>query len=88
MFGTPDPISQHSLTLELTSTGDSFAIQLILYSQKCISLSPTWLKAWNIYLAIMVAHKPSKASELIAYQSIITSASRQYPIQAWLNYNT
>ena len=37
------------------------------------------------FLAIMVDHNPAKASQLIAYQTIITSASRQYPLNAWLN---
>ena len=36
----------------------------------------------------MVDHNPAKASQLIAYQAIITSASRQYPLHAWLNYDT
>ena len=36
----------------------------------------------------MVDHNPAKAPELIAYQAIITSASRQYPLHAWLNYDT
>ena len=36
----------------------------------------------------MVDHNPSKASELIAYHAIITLASRQYPLHAWLNYDT
>ena len=36
----------------------------------------------------MVDHNPAKAPELIAYQAIITSASKQYPLHAWLNYET
>ena len=32
--------------------------------------------------------RETKASELIAYQAIITSASRQHPLHAWLNYDT
>jgi len=36
----------------------------------------------------MVDHNPAKASQLIAYQAIITSPCRQYPLHAWLNYDT
>ena len=36
----------------------------------------------------MVDHNPAKAPELIVYQAIITSASRQYALHAWLNYET
>jgi len=49
---------------------------------------PALLEVWNIFLAIMVDHNPAKASQLIAYQAIITSASRQYPLHAWLNCDT
>jgi len=45
------------------------------------------MEAWNIFMAITVAHKPSKALELIAYQAIITLASMQFPLTAWLNYD-
>ena len=87
MFGAPEPTSQTSFTLELAPSGDSFAIQPTS-SHKRITSFPAWLECWNIYLAIMVDHNPSKARELIAYQAIITSASRQYPLHAWLNYDT
>ena len=87
MFGAPEPISQTSFTLELTPSGDSFAIQPNSNHKRITSFS-AWLESWNIYLAIMVYHNPAKAPELIAYQAIITSASRQYPLHAWLNYDT
>ena len=87
MFGAPEPTLQTSFTLELTPSGDSFAIQPTS-SHKRITSFPAWLECWNIYLAIRVDHNSSKASELIAYQAIITSASRQYPLHAWLNYDT
>jgi len=85
MYGASEP--QTSFTLEVNPSGDSFAIQPTS-SHKRITSFPTWLESWNIFLAIMVNHNPSKASELIAYQAIITSASRQYPLHAWLNYDT
>ena len=33
----------------------------------------------------MIDHNPTKALELIAYQAIISSTSRLYPLHAWLN---
>ena len=45
------------------------------------------MEAWNIYLSIVIDYTPARAAELVAYQCIITSASIQYPIAAWLNYD-
>ena len=43
---------------------------------------------WNLYLAVLIDQFPAWAPQLVAYQRIITSASTQYPLAAWLNYNT
>jgi len=86
MFGTPEPAPPQSLTLQLTPSGDSFAIQPTNSSKRITSFID-WLEAWNIFMAITVAHKPSQALQLIAYQSIISSASAHYPLNAWLNYD-
>ena len=53
-------------------------------SSKKISFA-SWMEAWNIYLAILIDHSPVRTSQLVAYQKIITSASIQYPLAAWLN---
>jgi len=76
----------HVLTMRPTPLGDSIAIQPG-NSHKCLTSFITWMEAWNIFMAIKVVHKPSKALELIVYQIIITSASMQYPLNAWLNYD-
>ena len=52
-----------------------------------LQLAPSWMEAWNIYPSIMIDHVPARATELVAYQRITTSASTQYPPTAWLNYN-
>ena len=46
-----------------------------------------WMETWNIYLAILIDHSPACAPQLVAHQRIITSASAQYPLTAWLNYD-
>ena len=83
IFGTPERTTQTSFTLELTPSGNSFAIQPTC-GHKRITSFLAWLETWNIFLAIMVDHNPAKASQLIAYQAIITSPCIQYPLHAWL----
>ena len=87
MFSAPEPATPHSLTMQLIPSGDSFAIQQDNSHKRTTSFT-TWMENWNRFMAIAVAYEPSKALELIAYQSIITSASMQYPLYAWLNYDT
>ena len=41
-----------------------------------------------LYLAVLIYHSPAWAPQLVAYQRIITSTSAQYPLAAWLNYDT
>ena len=36
---------------------------------------------------ILIDHAPAHAPQLVAYQRIITLASNQYPLEAWLNYD-
>jgi len=45
------------------------------------------MKAWNMYMAHSISLNPSCAPYLIAYQCIITSASNNHHLQAWINYN-
>ena len=47
----------------------------------------TWLDAWNIYIATVVAHNPAQASELLGYQRLIHSASKHSSTSAWLKYD-
>ena len=41
----------------------------------------TWLDAWNIYIATIVAHNPARGLELLGYQYLIHSATF-----TWLKY--
>ena len=45
------------------------------------------LDVWNIYIATVVAHNPSRAAELLGYQCLIHSASKHFSTSAWLNYD-
>ena len=49
-----------------TSTPSPNAGRFTGQSPRITSFS-TWLDAWNIYIAIVVAHNPSRASELLGY---------------------
>ena len=46
------------------------------------------MEAWNVYIAVLVAHYPTRASELLAYQRIICDASSHYPASCWLRYDS
>jgi len=47
-----------------------------------ISSSAIWMEASNIYAMVMLKEYPAKAIELLAYQSIICSASKSLPLHA------
>ena len=47
----------------------------------------TWLDAWNIYIATVVAHNPGQASELLGYQRLIHSVSKHFNTASWLKYD-
>ena len=85
--GALEPETGRSLTVQLAPSGDDVSIQLASNVRKITSFS-SWMEAWNIYLSIVIEHTPARATEFVAYQCIITSASIQYPTAAWLNYDT
>ena len=47
----------------------------------------SWLEAWNIYIATVAAHNPSRALKLLGYQRLIHSANKHFSTSAWLNYD-
>jgi len=85
MFGASESQPQ-SLTLQLNSSGENYSIQPPASGKKMTSFS-AWMEAWNMYLAHRVSLNPSCAPYLIAYQRIITSASINHPLQAWVSYD-
>ena len=74
------------LTVQLTPMGNDLSVRPQPPAKKITSFT-SWMEAWNIYLAILIDHSPVRAPQLVAYQRIITSASAQYPLAAWLNYD-
>ena len=47
----------------------------------------TWIEAWNRFMGVVVANKPSKSLELIKYQTLITTAFQDYPPEACIEYD-
>ena len=54
---------------------------------KRITSFDTWMQAWNLYLAVILAHNPSRAVELFGYQRLICSAHTLLPLESWLQYD-
>ena len=84
--GSTGAETSKSLTVQLTPLGNDLSVRPQPSSKK-ISSFASWMEAWNTYLAILINHSPVRAPQLVAYQRIITSASTQYPLAAWLNYD-
>ena len=90
MYGTNNPLSQQSVTIQLNPDGDLFAIQPVLIASNSSAKIPsiaTWMEAWNIYLSVRTCVNSSCALELIHYQCIITSANSDHPLTAWFKYD-
>ena len=84
--GSTGTETSKSLTVQLTPVGNDLSVRPQPSAKKINSFA-SWMEAWNIYLAILINHSPARAPQLVAYQRIITSASTQYPLAAWLNYD-
>ena len=48
-----------------------------------ISSFATWMKAWNLYLSVLLNNNPGRALELVGYQQLICSANK-LPIKCYL----
>ena len=55
---------------------------------KSITSFDTWMQAWNIYIAVLLAHNPLCAVELFGYQRLICSANTLLPVHSWLQYDS
>ena len=53
---------------------------------KRITSFDTWMQAWSLYLAVILAHNPSQAVEFFGYQRLIGSAHTLLPLESWLQY--
>ena len=63
----------------------SSSIQSVI---KSITPFDTQMQARNIYLAVLLAHNPSRAVELFGYQRLIYSANTLLPVHSWLQYDS
>ena len=81
-----DPDLPGLVTVHLPSSSEDISVRPATKPKKITSFS-SWMEAWNVYLAVIIEHMPSCAPSLVAYQRIITSASVQYPLESWLNYD-
>ena len=86
-LGTHPSEPSKFITIHLSSENYDLSVRPTPPLQN-ISSFLTWTEAWNIYLAILIDHAPACAPQLVVYQRIITSASNQYSLAAWLNYDT
>ena len=68
------------ITVHLNLEKDDFSVCPTQPPRKITSFS--WMKAWDTYLAISIDHVSARASQLVAYQRVITSANNQYPLAA------
>ena len=78
-----------SLSPDPSPVGDNILIsQPRVANKRTVTDLPSWLEAWNVYVAINVAHYPARASALFTYQRVICNASSKFSPQAWLKYDS
>ena len=56
-------------------------------SGKVVSDLASWLEAWNRYVGGTIALHPSRALDMLKYQTLITTVFRDYPPDACLDYD-
>ena len=81
----------HSFSLRLstdpTTDGDMVIAQPKPITRRTVRDLPSWLEAWNIYIALLVSQYPARAPSLLAYQRIICHASLHFSPTHWLKYD-
>ena len=81
----------HSFSLRLSTDpsteGDMVLAQPKPVSRHTVRDQPSWLEAWNVYIAIIVAQYPERAPSLLAYQRMICNASLLFSPIHWLKYD-
>ena len=55
---------------------------------KAITSFDTRMQAWNLYLAVLLAHYSSCAVEFFGYQRLICSANTLLMVRSWLQYDS
>ena len=95
MFPARETPSSSAFTLRLSSdTSTTSDPSNVIVAQprplrrRTVSDLSSWLEAWNVFIAINVAHYPARALPLLAYQRIIGNAASKHPPAEWLQYDS
>ena len=70
-----------------TSEGISFCESTARRHKRHVDDLTSWLDAWTAYCRVVLSAAPHRCQELLAYQAIIATASRQFYPEAWLSYD-
>lgn len=84
---SPAPSFSLRLSQDPSADGEMVIAQQKHTNRRSVCDLPSWMEAWNVYIAVLVAHDPARALPLLAYQRIICDASRHFPPRAWLRYD-
>ena len=85
---TPAPSLSFRVSHDESADGKMVISQGRPTTRRTICDLPTWMEAWNVYVAVLVAHFPARAPALLAYQRIICDASQHFEPRHWLLYDT
>lgn len=67
--------------------GDVVIVQPKPATKRSICDLTSWIEAWNLYAQVLVTAFLDRAPALLAYQTIICSASSGFPPRLWLHYD-
>ena len=84
---SPSPSFALRLSTDPDTDGEMVIAQQKPASRRAVRDLASWLEAWNVYITILVAHYPTRAPPLLAYQRIICDASLRFPTSCWLRYD-
>ena len=56
-------------------------------SRKLIPDFATWSQCFSLYAAVAMAHEPSRAGDLMAYNNLIATMSKRFPWPSWIIYD-
>ena len=88
----PPPTSGPTFILQVQQDPESQADSLVVsrpkHRRKQISNLPSWLQAWNIFIAVVISEQPHRAADFLAYQRFICEVSARAPSHAWLRYDS
>ena len=78
---------RNSFELVPTSEGLSLRESTARRHKRHVDDLTSWLEAWTAYCSVVLSAAPHRCQELLAYQAIIATASRQFYPEAWLSHD-